>query len=123
MRKLLYGLIVFMMVAGFGMTAQAAEQKPFVVHFVVVSETVPAGGDFATALTQFKSEVVKLAGGYTELGATHGSTLDSDGKQEENISFIIGADKDITIELKELSKKLFGGDGAFILSWPGKVMF
>ena len=85
---------------------------------------MPDGTDAGPALLSFKAETIKLAGGYTELGQSRGGSL-VDGKvqDQENISFVIGARKDISKELKEMTKRLFKGDGAFILAWPGKVMF
>ncbi len=104
--------------------ADTGDQQPFFVHFVVVAKTLPDGSDSAPAVVEFKKEILKLAGGFTELGSTHGGSL-KDGivKHRENLSFIIGAKKDISLELKALTKRLFQGDGAFILAWPGKVIF
>ncbi len=105
-------------------SAPAEEQKPFFVHFVVVSKTMPDGADAGPALLAFKAEAIKLAGGYTELGSTRGGSL-KEGKvqDQENVSFVIGANKDISKELKEMTKRHFKGNGAFILAWPGTVMF
>jgi hypothetical protein len=104
--------------------SNAADQKPFFVHFVVVSKTMPDGSDSGPALLKFKKEVIKRAGGYTELGSSRGGSLKADGVQDQdNTSFIIGAKSDISMELKAMTKRLFGGNGAFILVWPGKVIF
>jgi len=104
--------------------AQAAEQQPFFVHFVVVPAVLPDGSDASPVILEFKKEALKLAGGYTELGSCQGGSL-ADGKvvDRENVSFIIGAKKDISQELKAISTKLFKGEDAFILAWPGKVIF
>lgn len=107
-------------------TALAADdaQQPFMIHYVVVPGVMPDGSDSSTAILEFKKEVVKLAGGYTELGQSHGGSIhDGMVKQQENVSFIIGAKKDISKKIKSLTKKLFKGNGAFILCWPGKVIF
>ncbi|WP_419787582.1 hypothetical protein [Pseudodesulfovibrio sp.] len=104
--------------------ASAAGQQPFMVHFVVVPAVLPDGGDASSAVLEFKKEVLKLAGGFTELGPCQGGSLkDSKVNEKENVAFIIGADKDISKELKALSLKLFHGGSAFILAWPGKVIF
>lgn len=99
--------------------ASAADQEPFVVHFVVISTT-----EDDPRLREFKKVAITMAGGYTELGATSGGSMDGGAvKQRDNVSFIIGSKNDISKELKLLTKSLFGGDGAFVLSWPGKVLF
>ncbi|QGY41636.1 hypothetical protein GM415_16410 [Pseudodesulfovibrio cashew] len=104
--------------------AQAGEQEPFVVHFVVIGKVLPDGSDSAPLMDEFKLEVLKLAGGFTELGPTRGGSLhDNVVRSEENVSFIIGAKKDISVELKALTDRLFKDGGAFIMSWPGKVLF
>ncbi|MGL1863839.1 MAG: hypothetical protein OCC46_15050 [Pseudodesulfovibrio sp.] len=125
MKRCIPVIFCLILVVAFAATpAQADDQKPFFVHFVVVSKTMPDGTDAGPALLSFKAEAIKLAGGYTELGQSRGGSL-VDGKvqDQENISFVIGASKDISKELKEMTKRLFKGDGAFILAWPGKVMF
>jgi len=117
-------LCLVLAVAFVAADVDAGDQKPFFVHFTVLSKTMPDGTDAGPALLSFKAEVIKLAGGFTELGSTRGGSLHSDGvHDEDNVSFIIGADKDISKELKAMTQRLFKDDGAFILVWPGKVMF
>lgn len=100
------------------------EQKPFVVHMVVLDKVLPDGSDAAPAVLKFEEEVLKLAGGFTELGTTYGGSYrDNMVKRQDGFTFIIGAEKDITMELNEAVKRLYQGEGAFILSWPGKVLF
>jgi hypothetical protein len=36
---------------------------------------------------------------------------------------MIGADRDISKELHELTRKFFGGPGAFIMAWPGTLTY
>lgn len=118
------GLCLFFAVAFVSTDSDAADQEPFFVHFTVISKTMPDGSDSGPAILKFKKEVIKLAGGYTELGSSRGGSLEAGGvHDEDNISFVIGAKSDISMELKEMTKRLFGDDGAFILSWPGKVIF
>jgi len=117
-------LCLVLTVAFVATDANADDQKPFFVHFTVVPKTMPDGSDAGPALLSFKAEVIKLAGGYTELGPTRGGSLHPDGvHDQDNITFIIGAKKDISKDLKDMSKRIFKDDGAFILVWPGKVMF
>ncbi len=117
-------LCLVLAVAFVATNATADDQKPFFVHFVVVNKTLPDGSDSGPAVLLFKAEVIKLAGGYTELGSSKGGSLENGVvEDQDNLSFIIGADKDISKELKAMTKRLFKDDGAFILSWPGKVIF
>ncbi len=117
-------LCLFLTVSLVAADGDAGDPKPFFVHFTVVSKTMPDGSDSGPAVLKFKEEVIKLAGGFTELGPTRGGSLHPDGvHQQDNLSFIIGADKDISKDLKKMTQRLFKGDGAFILVWPGKVIF
>lgn len=100
------------------------EQKPFVVHFVVLDKELPDGSDAAPAVLKFEEDVLKLAGGFTEIGTTYGGSLrDGVVKRQDNFSFIIGAKEDVSLELNKIVKKLYQGEGAFIMSWEGKVLF
>jgi len=125
MKRLIPILLCLCLVMAFAATdSHADDQQPFFVHFVVISKTMPNGLDFDAAVLSFKEEVIKLAGGYTDLGPTRGGSLNAGNvKHRDNLSFIIGAKKDVSVELKKMTKRLFGGDGAFILAWPGKVLF
>jgi len=125
MRRLIPLVLCLMLVIGFtAATASAEETGAFHVHFVVVPAVMPDGSDASPMIMEFKKEVIGLAGGFTELGPSKGGALEN-GKvvHQENVSFIIGAKKDISKELKALTEKLFQGKGAFILAWPGKVLF
>jgi hypothetical protein len=124
MKRIIPLIICLALILCAGAAQAADEQQPFIVHFVVVPGTMPDGSDSSPAIMEFRKEVLKLAGGYTELGQSHGGSLHGGVvKQQENVSFIIGAKKDISPDLKAMTRKLFKGDGAFILSWPGKVIF
>lgn len=104
--------------------ARADSAKPFQVHFTVVPATMPDGSDAGPALEQFKAEVIKLAGGFTELGPSRGGSLHPDGvHHSNNIAFLIGADRDLSAELKALTLRLFGETSVFILVWPGTATF
>ncbi|ADU63164.1 MAG: hypothetical protein KUA35_04510 [Pseudodesulfovibrio sp.] len=124
-RCALLALVLLTCVLALGATdARADSAKPFQVHFTVVPATMPDGSDAGPALEQFKAEVIKLAGGFTELGPSHGGSLRPDGMhQSNNIAFLIGADKDLSAELKALTLRLFGETNVFILVWPGTVTF
>lgn len=124
MKRLIPLFLCLALVLGFAASeAQAAEQKAAVVHFVVVPQTLASGYDSAPVVLEFKKAVIELAGGFTELGPSRGGSV-GDGmvKHEQNISFVIGADRDISMELQELADRLFDGKGVFIMSWPGKMV-
>ena len=127
MKRQLYFTLSLCLVLGlvFGATfASADEQKPFFVHFVVVPSATQYGAETRAAILKFEEEVILLAGGFTELGPSRGGSIENGVvKPQENLSFIIGADRDVSKELKALSRKIFKDDGAFILAWPGKVIF
>ena len=104
--------------------ASAAESVPTHIHLVVVPETLDDGSSSEDAVVQFEKEVIRLAGGFTELGASRGGDIvDGDVEYQDNISFLIGADRDISRELHKLTIKLFGGSGAFIMAWPGTMIY
>ena len=121
MKRLIPAFLCLVLILGvFAVRAEAGDPQPFFIHFVVL----PAASDDDPRVLEFKKMALALAGGFTELGATSGGSMHKDGvHQEDNLSFIVGAEKDITKDLKMLTKSLFGGKGAFIMSWPGKVMF
>lgn len=124
MKRLIPFILLISLLFSFGVAqAEEAKQKDAYIHFVVLNQTLPDGSDSTPVLTEFKKEVIKLAGGFTELGNTLGGSMDGDMvKHELNISFLIGADRDISLELRKLTNKLFDGDGAFVMSWPGKMV-
>lgn len=124
MKRLIPCVLALFMVMAFAVASPAADAKPFYVHLVVVPAALENGLSSQPVLPKFKEQVIQLAGGFTEIGATRGGSMGNGGvKDQENFSFIIGADTDISIKLKKMTKALFGGDGAFILAWPGTVMF
>lgn len=125
MKRLIPALFCLLLVIACAVPqVDAAEQKDAYIHFVVINQVLPDGSDSSPVVLEFKKAVIKLAGGFTELGRTRGGSMGDDMvKHEQNISFIIGADKDISLELRKLTEKLFDGDGAFIMSWPGKMVF
>lgn len=104
--------------------ARAEGAKPFHVHFTVVPAVLPDGSDPGPALVEFRAEVARLAGGYTELGPSRGGAMHAGAVvHEENIAFLIGADRDLSVELKALVRRLFGEANVFILAWPAKATF
>ncbi len=95
----------------------ARAEKPAYVHFVVASVSSDAAG-----MPQLKQGFLELAGGYTQVPNTFGSSM-NDGKakaEEENTSFLVAADKNISKEIQALAQKALGGD-VFILVWQGSM--
>ena len=121
--KRLVPFVLIMLFSLFAAGAQAAETAPCFTHFVVVDSVLPDGTDSAEAIRAFEKEVITMAGGFTELGVSRGGSLvNGEVEYQQNISFVIAADRDISKELKTLSIKLFGGRGAFVLVWPGTMV-
>lgn len=110
---------------GFAMEANAGEVSPYYTHFTVLPTAMPDGSDASEAIKQFKQEVLKLTTGFTQLGPSRGGSLEDDGtvKHQDNISYMIGADKDISQGIRELIMRLFQRDGAFIMVWKGKMVY
>lgn len=116
----LFFIVIFSL---FALTAQAADTVPCFTHFVVVDSILPDGSESAEAVRAFEKEVIKMAGGFTELGMSRGGSIVNGAvEHQKNISFVIAADQDISKELKALSIELFGGRGAFVLVWPGTMV-
>ena len=121
--KRLVPFVLIMLFSLFAVVSQAAEPVASFTHFVVVDSVLPDGANSAEAVRAFEKEVIKMAGGFTEIGASRGGSLvDDTVEYQDNISFVIAADRDISNELKALTTKLFGGRGAFILVWPGTML-
>ncbi|BCS86790.1 hypothetical protein [Pseudodesulfovibrio sediminis] len=123
MKRLIPFMVLFVF-SLFATGAFSAEPVPSYIHFVVVDSVLPDGSDSRDAVLAFEKEVIKLAGGFTEIGATRGGALEGDAVvPQKNISFMISADRDISRELKTLTTQLFGGRGGFILAWQGTMLY
>jgi hypothetical protein len=122
-----FGLLALALVLGsliFAGGVRAESGAPFMVHFTVIPAAMPDGTDAGPALDAFRKEVIALAGGYTELGPSQGGSMHPDGVHlEKNIPFVIGADRDVSVELKAMVMRLFATKDVFILTWPGRVTF
>ena len=93
------------------------------VYFVVVPGSVESG-DLEPALFHFKRDLAELAGGYTELGQSFGSTFMGEGNfsSSGNISFLVASMDDIQAQIVEIANKHLGTT-PFILSWPATCNF
>jgi len=102
----------------------AAEPAPTYVHMVVVSATLPDGSSSEDAVLAFEKAVIEMAGGFTRLGSSSGGILKGDTvEHQQNVTFMVAGQKNMSNELKALTLKLFGGDGGFILAWPGTMTY
>ena len=91
MKRLIPVFLCLVLILGvFAVRAEAGDPQPFFIHFVVL----PVASDDDPRVLEFKKMALALAGGFTELGATSGGSMHKDGvHQEDNISFIVGAEK------------------------------
>lgn len=104
--------------------ASASEPAPVYVHMVVVSATLTDGSSSADSVLAFEKAVIEMAGGFTRLGSSSGGILKGDTvEHQQNVTFMVAGQKDLSEELKALTLKLFGGDGGFILAWPGTMTY
>ncbi len=102
----------------------ASEPAPAYVHMVVVSATLSDGSSSEDAVLAFEKAVIEMAGGFTKLGSSSGGILRGDTvEHQQNVTFMVAGQKDLSKELKTLTLKLFGGDGGFILAWPGTMTY
>lgn len=125
MHRIFSVLFSLALVVCFSVTAaKAAESVPFHTHIVVVDTALVDDAEAESAVLEFKKELIKLAGGYTFLGKSHGGELrGNEVVNQDNMTFIVGAPKDISKELKALSIRIFHGNGAFILAHEGTMLY
>ncbi|WP_319542857.1 hypothetical protein [uncultured Pseudodesulfovibrio sp.] len=117
-------LLVMILSLFFVATVSASEPAPTYVHMVVVSATLPDGSSSVNAVGAFEKAVIEMAGGFTRLGSSSGGLLKgATVDHQQNVTFIVAGQKDLSKELKALTLKLFGGDGGFILAWPGTMTY
>lgn len=96
--------------------------EPTLVHFFVVPLVLPDGRDAAEKFPDLKRFLIKLAGGYTQLGAAEGGWLDPRGQveTERNVTFMVAAPRDISAELVGHLKTAFKVREAFVLVYEAK---
>ncbi len=93
------------------------------VHFFVVPSLVPGVNHIAGQITDLKKMLIKIAGGYTELGLSHGGAVKKDGniELENNFSFVVTSKTDISQELASFIKQRFKSKHPFIVTWPANI--
>ncbi len=118
MRKTALAALAIALVLGLAAPVPAAETAH--IHFLVVAPQPAQGMAPLQAMTGFRAGLVKLAGGFTEWGPTSGaSRQNKEGMRQNNFSFIVAADRDLTRELAALIKKFFPASQPFVLHWTG----
>ncbi|TVM19461.1 hypothetical protein DPQ33_03635 [Oceanidesulfovibrio indonesiensis] len=91
------------------------------VHFFVVPTTAAKGNTFHEEIISLKKMLIDRAGGFTELGPSHGGHLRADGNinRQDNISFVVAADEDLRDELVPYIHEHFGQEKPFVLVMRG----
>jgi hypothetical protein len=102
------------------LAAPALAANPAHIHFLVTPPTPAPGLNPTQAVERFREGLLKLAGGYTEWGPTQGAARHGGGiHRENNFSYLVAADRDLTPELAALVKKCFSAPHPFVLHWTG----
>jgi len=102
---------------------RAEDSKPAFVHFVVLPKVLPDGRAYEAVSEEFQVEMVKLAGGFTELGGARGGSMLSDQfVPKDNVAYLVASDEDISLQIKAEVMRIFGLERVFILVWPGSMV-
>jgi hypothetical protein len=99
---------------------RAAEDNAY-VHFFVVPATAAEGRTFHEEIIGLKKMLLDRAGGYTELGPSHGGHLRDNGNiaRQDNISFVVSSTEDLREELTAYIRSHFGEDQPYVLVMRG----
>jgi len=99
--------------------AANASGRAVTVHFFVVPDVLPDGAGAADRLPELRLFLAKLAGGYTELGPSQGGFMNAANQlvSENNHSFLVSADKDVSGEIRKYLDENFPAEMQFILVW------
>lgn len=102
-----------------GLAAPALAQTAH-IHFVVVAPKAGAGTSPILAMAGFRKGLLALAPGYTEWGPTQGASKQAGGvARQDNFSYLVAADRDLTPELVKLIKQYSDVKRPFVLHWTG----
>lgn len=117
-RKIALALVALALLAGLSLPARAGQTAH--IHFVVVAPAPAQGMSPIEAMAGFRQGLLKLAGGYTEWGPTQGASKQTGGVyRQNNFSYLVAADRDLTPELVALVKKYSKAEHPFVLHWTG----
>lgn len=111
--------LLFVLLAGFAVPAAHAEQKPSVVHFVVITDHSD-GVNYAQEIPALEKEFCRLAGGYTALGNTSGGFL-SEVRiiRESGRAYLVSARRNVARDIRDYITKNFHEE-PFILFWTAE---
>ncbi|MCB2228307.1 MAG: hypothetical protein KQH53_16625 [Desulfarculaceae bacterium] len=116
-RKIALVLVALALVIGLAAPALAQTAH---IHFVVVAPKPGPGMSPLEYMAGFRKGLVTLAGGYTEWGPTQGAVRDLGGiKRQDNFSYLVAADRDLTKELVSLVRQFSDAKRPFVLHWTG----
>jgi len=99
--------------------AANASERAVTLHFFVVTDILPDGASAAPRLPELRLFLAKLAGGYTELGPGQGGFMNAANQlvSEQNHSFLVSADKDLSGEIRAYLDANFPAAMQYILVW------
>ncbi len=104
-------------------TAQPADipQENAYIHFFVAPVQARDGVTLHEELIALKKMLINTAGGYTELGASHGGSLQPNGHiaRQDNISFVVAAREDLSEQIATFLSIHFQEKQPFILVMRG----
>lgn len=116
-RKIALVLLALALVAALAAPALAQTAH---IHFVVVAPKPAPGMSPILAMAGFREGLLKLAKGYTEWGPTQGASQGTGGVyRQNNFSYLVAADRDLTPELVALIKEFSDAKAPFVLHWTG----
>lgn len=114
MKKVIGAVLMTLLLVG---AAQAEMVRQ--VHLIVIPKAPAPGLTLEQALIDLKTELARLAGGYTDLGDMEGGWLTPQGmlEVEKNCGFMVSASKSLVAELEEYIPKKFDVEKPYILVW------
>lgn len=120
LRAGLIGLLALLFIATCVRPATAADAAgQLTCHFFVIPAAADIQGGEAT-LTAFKTELAKLAGGFTALGQASGGMIAANGALEtdNHLAFVVSSAKDLSKDIRHLVKTVLKRDNLYLVSWP-----
>jgi hypothetical protein len=96
-----------------------ARRDRIYVHFLVAPATFSDGSSADKAVSELKDYLLTSAGGYTELLNSQGCWINPKGtvEKENNFSFMVSAQKNMSAELKGYVSKHFGQQYPYVIVW------
>ncbi len=120
LRPGLIGLLALLLIATCVHPATAADSAgQLTCHFFVIPAAADIQGGEST-LIAFKTELAKLAGGFTALGQASGGMIAANGTLEtdNHLAFVVSSPKDLSKDIRHLVKTVLKRDNLYLVSWP-----